>query len=70
MRTNIVIDDRLMARAMRLSGAATKRAAVQQGLELLVRIKSQQKIRSLRGKLHWEGNLDQMRRDSTTADGR
>ncbi len=64
MRTNIVIDDRLMARAMRLSGAATKREAVQQGLELLVRIKRQQKIRSLRGKLHWEGNLDEMRRDT------
>ncbi len=64
MRTNIVIDDSLMARAMRLSGAATKREAVQQGLELLVRIKRQQKIRSLRGKLHWEGNLDEMRRDT------
>jgi len=64
MRTNIVIDDRLMVRAMRLSGAATKREAVQQGLELLIRIKKQQKIRSLRGKLHWEGNLDEMRRDT------
>ena len=64
MRTNIVIDDRLMARAMRLSGAATKREAVEQALELLVRIKQQQKIRSLRGKLHWEGNLDEMRRDT------
>lgn len=59
-----MIDDSLMARAMRLSGAATKREAVQQGLELLVRIKRQQKIRSLRGKLHWEGNLDEMRRDT------
>jgi Arc/MetJ family transcription regulator len=65
MRTNIVIDDRLMARAMRLSRAATKREAVQQALELLVRIKQQQKIRSLRGKLHWEGNLDAIRQDAT-----
>jgi Arc/MetJ family transcription regulator len=70
MRTNIVIDDRLMARAMRLSGAATKREAVQQGLELLVRIKRQQKIRSLRGKLHWEGNLDEMRRDTPAKSSR
>ena len=70
MRTNIVIDDRLMARAMRLSGVATKREAVQQGLELLVRIKSQQKIRSLRGKLHWEGNLDEMRRDTPAKSSR
>lgn len=63
MRTNIVIDDDLIARAMRLSGATTKREAVQRGLELLVRLKQQEKIRSLRGKLHWEGNLDEMRRD-------
>jgi Arc/MetJ family transcription regulator len=70
MRTNIVIDDRLMARAMRLSGAASKREAVQQGLELLVRLKSQEKIRSLRGKLHWEGNLDEMRRDTPAHNSR
>jgi Arc/MetJ family transcription regulator len=63
MRTNIVIDDRLMARAMRLSGAPTKRKAVEQGLKLLVRLKQQEKIRSARGRLHWEGDLEAMRRD-------
>ncbi len=63
MRTNIVIDDRLMARAMRVSGAPTKRKAVEQGLKLLVRLKQQEKIRSARGKLHWEGDLEAMRRD-------
>jgi Arc/MetJ family transcription regulator len=63
MRTNIVIDDRLMARAMRVSGAPTKRKAVEQGLKLLVRLKQQEKIRSARGRLHWEGDLEAMRRD-------
>ncbi len=63
MRTNIVIDDRLMKRAMRVSGAATKREAVEKGLKLLVQMKQQEKIRSLRGKLRWEGNLAAMRRD-------
>jgi Arc/MetJ family transcription regulator len=63
MRTNIVIDDRLMARAMRLSGAPTKRAVVEQGLRLLLRLKEQEKIRSARGKLRWEGDLEAMRRD-------
>ncbi len=63
MRTNIVIDDRLMARAMRLSGAPTKRKAVEQGLKLLVRLKRQEKIRSARGRLHWKGDLEAMRRD-------
>ncbi len=63
MRTNIVIDDRLMKRAMRASGAATKRAAVEKGVKLLVQMKQQGKIRTLRGKVHWEGDLDAMRRD-------
>ena len=64
MRTNIVIDDRLMKRAMRVSGASTKREAVQRGLELIVRVAEQERLlRSARGKLHWEGNLAAMRRD-------
>jgi Arc/MetJ family transcription regulator len=63
MRTNIVIDDRLMKRAMRASGAATKREAVEKGLKLLVQMKVQEKIRTLRGKVRWEGDLDAMRRD-------
>ena len=63
MRTNIVIDDQLMKRAMRVSGASTKREAVQRGLELLVRLEGQRLLRSARGKLHWEGDLAAMRRD-------
>jgi len=63
MRTNIVIDDDLMKRAMRAAGAKTKREAVEAGLRLLVSIKQQERIRRLRGKLKWEGDLDAMRRD-------
>lgn len=64
MRTTIEIDDRLMKRAMRVSGARTKREAVQRGLELIVRLAEQERlIRSARGKLHWEGDLKRMRRD-------
>ena len=66
MRTTIEIDDRLMKRAMRVSGAKTKSEAVRRGLELMVRIAKQEKlIGSLRGKLHWEGDLAAMRRDRT-----
>ena len=61
MRTNIVIDDELMAEALRASGLATKREAVEQGLKLLVRQNRQQAIRKLRGKLKWEGSLDDLR---------
>lgn len=62
MRTNIVIDDDLMKRAMRASGARTKREAVEAGLRLLVDIRQQSKMRELRGKLRWEGDLKAMRR--------
>jgi Arc/MetJ family transcription regulator len=61
MRTNIVIDDQLMAEAMKASGYATKKEAVEQGLKLLVRLSNQQEIRKLRGKIKWDGDLDEMR---------
>ncbi|NCC51432.1 MAG: type II toxin-antitoxin system VapB family antitoxin [Spartobacteria bacterium] len=63
MRTNVVIDDQLMNRALRFSGCRTKRAAIETGLRLLVQVSSQKKIRSLRGKINWEGDLEEMRRD-------
>ena len=61
MRTNIVIDDELMADALRLTGISTKREAVETGLRLLIRLKKQEAIKQFKGKLRWEGNLDEMR---------
>ncbi len=61
MRINIIIDDQLMSEALETSGLKTKKEAVEQGLILLVRYNKQQAIRKLRGKLKWEGNLDEMR---------
>ena len=63
MRTNIVIDDTLMDEAMLLSKLKTKKAVVESGLRLLVQIKKQEKIQGLRGKLKWDGNLEEMRTD-------
>lgn len=63
MRTNVVIDDRLMNRALKSGGYRTKRAAIEKGLKLLVQINSQQKLRKLKGKIHWDGDLEVMRRD-------
>jgi Arc/MetJ family transcription regulator len=57
MRTNIEIDDDLMRDAMRASGATTKRAAVEQGLRLLIDVRGQRAIRRLRGKVAWAGDL-------------
>lgn len=67
MRTNIVIDDQLMRDAMQACGARTKRDAVEQGLRTLVQLKQQEDIRSFRGRLVWEGNLEAMRIDPATA---
>jgi Arc/MetJ family transcription regulator len=63
MRTNIVIDDKLMQDALRATGFKTKREAVEQGLRTLVRLRQQEDIRRFRGKLKWEGDLDAMRMD-------
>ncbi|MBA3017144.1 MAG: type II toxin-antitoxin system VapB family antitoxin [Proteobacteria bacterium] len=63
MRTNIVIDDTLMAEAMKVSALKTKKAVVESGLRLLIQIKKQERIKSLRGKLKWDDNLDKMRLD-------
>jgi Arc/MetJ family transcription regulator len=63
MRTNIVIDDKLMAEAIKLSQLKTKKAVVETGLRLLIQIKKQERIKSLRGKLNWVGDLEKMRLD-------
>ncbi|HET7664181.1 MAG TPA: type II toxin-antitoxin system VapB family antitoxin [Rhodanobacteraceae bacterium] len=61
MRTNIVIDDALMTEAMKASGYTTKKKAVEEGLRLLLQRSQQRHIRSLRGKVRWEGDLNAMR---------
>jgi Arc/MetJ family transcription regulator len=63
MRTNIVIDDKLMRETLRVTGLKTKREAVDQALRTLLRLRRQAKIRQFRGKLAWQGNLDAMRTD-------
>lgn len=61
MRTNIVIDDKLMEDALKATGLKTKKEAVEEGLKLLIQKNKQQAIRKLRGKLKWEGDLNEMR---------
>lgn len=62
MRTNIDIDEDLIQEAMRLSGNATKKATVEAALKQMVSLKKQERIRELRGKFQWEGDLDEMRK--------
>jgi Arc/MetJ family transcription regulator len=63
MRTNIVIDDKLMRDTLRATGLKTKREAVELGLQILLRLRKQAQIRRLRGKLDWQGDLNAMRSD-------
>ncbi len=61
MRTNIVLDDKLIERAQKLSGIKTKREVVNEALRSFIQLREQAEVRSLRGKLRWEGNLDEQR---------
>jgi Arc/MetJ family transcription regulator len=63
VRTNIVIDDKLMKETLRLTGLKTKREAVELGLRTIVRLRKQEEIRRFRGKLNWQGDLEAMRTD-------
>lgn len=63
MRTNVVLDDELMASALKVSGLKTKKDAIEEGLRLLRQVKSQKEIKRYRGKLKWSGNLDETRLD-------
>jgi Arc/MetJ family transcription regulator len=63
MRTNIVIDDKLMADTLLATGLRTKREVVELGLRTLLRLRQQSEIKQLRGKITWDGDLDAMRRD-------
>ena len=61
MKTNIIVNDQLVTTAMNLSGLKTKNEVVEQALNLMIRFLNQGSIRGLRGKLKWEGDLEQMR---------
>jgi Arc/MetJ family transcription regulator len=62
VRTNIVLDERLVAQGMKLTKLKTRRALVDHALRELIRRKQQRKIMALRGQVEWEGNLEEMRR--------
>lgn len=63
MRTNIMIDDKLMESTLRVTGLKTKQEAVELGLRTLLRLRQQEEIKRFRGQLDWQGDLDTMRTD-------
>ena len=60
-RTNIVLDEKLVGKGMRLTGIVTQKALVDYALRELVRRKEQKSILKLKGQIHWEGDLEQLR---------
>lgn len=61
MRTNVEISDGLIEEALEVTGLKTKRAAVEAGLRMLIRVEQQKEILDLVGKVRWDGNLDESR---------
>lgn len=63
MKTNIEVDEALVANALQATGLDTTTQVVELALQMLVQIKRQEAIKAFRGKLPWEGNLEAMRTD-------
>ncbi len=63
IRTNVVLNEDLIEEALALTGLKTKKAVIEEALRQLTRLKRQERVRDLRGQLHWEGDLDAMRTD-------
>lgn len=61
MRTNIDLDDKLIKRAQELTGIKTKREVVHEALRTLILLREQAEVRSLRGKLKWQGDIHEQR---------
>jgi len=62
--STVAIDDNLIQDAMDRTGLKSKKETVELSLKTLVQLKKQEEIRRLRGKLNWEGDLDEMRTDA------
>jgi Arc/MetJ family transcription regulator len=61
MRTNIEIDDKLLHQAMKYAKLKSKKEMVNHALDEYIRLQKRKQLMSLKGKIKWEGNLDEMR---------
>ena len=61
METTVTIDMDLLEKAMQVAGAQTQRQLVENALRLIIMQNRQDEARKYRGKLQWEGNLDELR---------
>ena len=63
MKTHIELDDELLKRVFELGGFATKKAAVNTALAEYVKLLQRRELLNMRGKIRWEGDLNEMRAD-------
>ncbi len=63
MRTNIVINDELMESALKIGEFSTKKALVEAALALYIQLRQQANLRQYKGKLAWDGDLNELRQD-------
>ena len=61
MRTTLNVNDIVLSDVVRMTGAKSQTEAVNIALTDWVRQKKLERLRGLRGKLDWEGNLDKLR---------
>ncbi len=61
MRTNVVIDEKIIEKAKKYTGLKTKKEVINYALQELIRRKERKEILKLAGKLHWDGDLNEMR---------
>ena len=61
-RISIVLDSQLVSQCLQITGLKTKRAVIEYALHKLLRLHQQSMILKLKGKITWEGNLDDIRR--------
>ena len=69
MQATVRIDNSLIEQAMSLAGFSTKKATVEEALRQLIRLFRQKQVKTLRGKLQWEGDLSEMRMGRTDGTG-
>ncbi len=62
-RTNVVLDDNLVESCIKVTGIKTRKALIDHALRELLRHEKQTKILDLKGRINWEGNLDEWRQD-------
>jgi Arc/MetJ family transcription regulator len=62
-RTNVVLDEKLVKDCIKVTGIKTQKALIDHALRELLRHEKQIEILNLKGKINWDGNLDEWRQD-------